>query len=249
MTQRTYDKPDASVCKVWASRLGWAKYSHTGDGGEYWCWAPLTSSPGVWFGTSPRYATSLPPGPWRPCYLVGEEPKREAPDLSDPIRRVVEEYEATYDAERAVLEAAPTLRNALILLMHSSYGVAGLHSSGDVATWDELCRGGKYEEWLKAFDDFDDAVDALRAARRPEKVEKPPMVCVETDIKTPTLVRQWAVGWHGECLHTVAGSVLLRRVLRVLPASQVEGGYTPAEQALADEITKAMEARRAHSPD
>ena len=36
-------------------------------------------------------------------------------------------------------------------LMDESDGVAGLHLNGDIATWDELERGGEFEEWLASF--------------------------------------------------------------------------------------------------
>lgn len=38
-------------------------------------------------------------------------------------------------------------------LIDESHGVAGLHRNGDVAPWSDLRTGGKYEEWLVAFDD------------------------------------------------------------------------------------------------
>lgn len=38
-------------------------------------------------------------------------------------------------------------------LIDSSRGVCGLHLNGDVATWDELRTGGKFEGWLIEFDD------------------------------------------------------------------------------------------------
>lgn len=37
-------------------------------------------------------------------------------------------------------------------LMRESRGVAGLHLNGDLATWDELRTGGRFEEWLIDFD-------------------------------------------------------------------------------------------------
>lgn len=37
-------------------------------------------------------------------------------------------------------------------LMSDSYGVAGLHLNGDIAPWKELRKGGRFEEWLLAFD-------------------------------------------------------------------------------------------------
>lgn len=37
-------------------------------------------------------------------------------------------------------------------LISDSHGVAGLHLNGDIAPWDELRTGGRFEEWLKPFD-------------------------------------------------------------------------------------------------
>ena len=37
-------------------------------------------------------------------------------------------------------------------LINDSHGVTGLHLNGDVAPWDELRRGGRYEDWLIDFD-------------------------------------------------------------------------------------------------
>lgn len=37
-------------------------------------------------------------------------------------------------------------------LMAASYGVAGLHLNGDVAPWDSLRTGGRFEDWLLALD-------------------------------------------------------------------------------------------------
>ena len=53
---------------------------------------------------------------------------------------------------RKGLEAVGTLIN-------DSHGVCGLHLNGDFAPWSELRTGGRFEEWLVAFD------DALNAAR------------------------------------------------------------------------------------
>jgi hypothetical protein len=38
-------------------------------------------------------------------------------------------------------------------LISESNGVCGLHLNGDVATWDELMKGGRFEEWLSSLDD------------------------------------------------------------------------------------------------
>jgi len=47
------------------------------------------------------------------------------------------------------LEAAVSAVDALI---SDSEGVAGLHLNGDVAPWEELRTGGRFEEWLIEFD-------------------------------------------------------------------------------------------------
>ena len=37
-------------------------------------------------------------------------------------------------------------------LINDSHGVLGLHMNGDVALWNELRTGGRYEAWLVDFD-------------------------------------------------------------------------------------------------
>lgn len=37
-------------------------------------------------------------------------------------------------------------------LINNSEGVSELHLNGETATWDELRRGGRFEEWLHDFD-------------------------------------------------------------------------------------------------
>ena len=37
-------------------------------------------------------------------------------------------------------------------LIKESSGVSGLHLNGDIASWDELRTGGRFEEWLLDFD-------------------------------------------------------------------------------------------------
>lgn len=41
---------------------------------------------------------------------------------------------------------------AVDALIRESGGVAGLHLNGDIATWDELRTGGRFEGWLVDFD-------------------------------------------------------------------------------------------------
>ena len=57
-------------------------------------------------------------------------------------------YEALDKACRSVTE-----------LIGFSYGVDGLHMNGDVAPWEDLRYGGRYESWLV---EFDEALEVLR---------------------------------------------------------------------------------------
>lgn len=41
-------------------------------------------------------------------------------------------------------------------LMNDSYGVAGLHENGEMAPWNDLEQGGRFEEWLYAFNRAED---------------------------------------------------------------------------------------------
>ena len=49
--------------------------------------------------------------------------------------------------------------NAAADLMDNSSGVDGLHLNGDIAPWNELRTGGRFEEWLV---DFDEALELAR---------------------------------------------------------------------------------------
>ena len=40
---------------------------------------------------------------------------------------------------------------AVSTLINESDGVAGLHLNGDIAPWEELLEGGRFEEWLLPF--------------------------------------------------------------------------------------------------
>ena len=73
----------------------------------------------------------------------------------------------TGDIEAAVIAIEEHRRKKLIdgllaveQLIAESRGVTGLHLNGDVAPWDELRTGGRFEYWLFAFD------DALEIARQ-----------------------------------------------------------------------------------
>ena len=56
-------------------------------------------------------------------------------------------------ALRAEVERLREAVDAVFTLIADSHGVAGLHLNGDVAPWDELLRGGHYEDWLAPLSD------------------------------------------------------------------------------------------------
>ena len=66
------------------------------------------------------------------------------------------EFARTMERELAV---ARNGLEAVESLINESHGVGGLHLNGDFAPWGEIRTGGRFEEWLVAFD------DALNAAR------------------------------------------------------------------------------------
>lgn len=72
----------------------------------------------------------------------------------------------TGDIEAAIIAIEEYKRKKLVdgllaveSLILESKGVAGLHLNGDLASWNELRTGGRFEEWLYQFD------DALEIAR------------------------------------------------------------------------------------
>ena len=68
--------------------------------------------------------------------------------------QLTKQMEAELAVARKGLEAVESLIN-------ESHGVSGLHLNGDLAPWDELRTGGRFEEWLIA---FDDALNAMRSS-------------------------------------------------------------------------------------
>jgi len=76
------------------------------------------------------------------------------------------EGQNTGDIEAAIIAIEEYKRKKLVdgllaveSLILESKGVAGLHLNGDLASWNELRTGGRFEEWLYQFD------DALEIAR------------------------------------------------------------------------------------
>jgi cell division protein FtsB len=70
----------------------------------------------------------------------------------DVIRAV--DREMALREERDQLKAQVNgMKQAIDDLVRNSEGVAGLHQNGDVAPWDELLTGGRFDEWLCVLDD------------------------------------------------------------------------------------------------
>ena len=57
------------------------------------------------------------------------------------------------------------LTASLEALIDESGGVYGLHKNGDLAPWDELTEGGRFEDWLSALAAARRALDAETAYR------------------------------------------------------------------------------------
>ncbi len=85
---------------------------------------------------------------------MSDTPRTDAADLYDYQTAI----EVCGQLERELAVARKGLE-AVESLMNESHGVGGLHLNGDFAPWSELRTGGRFEEWLVAFD------DALNAAR------------------------------------------------------------------------------------
>jgi hypothetical protein len=64
-------------------------------------------------------------------------------------------------------DAAGQLVADLDALISDSKGVAGLHLNGDVAPWDDLCEGGRFESWLSSLEQLRRILDRVKAAQPP----------------------------------------------------------------------------------
>ena len=79
----------------------------------------------------------------------------------------ISDYVVSFDrlkAQNAKLrDHLESLVNSLTVLIQESNGVSGLHRNGDVATWGELTEGGRFEDWLVAYNDGCRLIAALEA--------------------------------------------------------------------------------------
>ena len=90
---------------------------------------------------------------------MSDTPRTDAADLYDYQTAI----EVCGQLERELAVARKGLE-AVESLMNESHGVGGLHLNGDFAPWSELRTGGRFEEWLIA---FDDALNAARSSNDP----------------------------------------------------------------------------------
>jgi hypothetical protein len=47
-------------------------------------------------------------------------------------------------------------------IINNSRGVYGLHMNGNPAPWEDLERGGRFEDWLFDFNEAEDEIEANR---------------------------------------------------------------------------------------
>jgi len=72
------------------------------------------------------------------------------------LKVLANEAELDQRIAKAVEQACREQREGLKAvrdLINESYGVAGLHQNSDIAPWSELEAGGRFEEWLLAFNE------------------------------------------------------------------------------------------------
>ena len=70
--------------------------------------------------------------------------------MIDSLKSKLQSAEQERDQLKAQVNG---MKQAIDDLVRDSEGVAGLHQNGDVAPWDELLTGGRFDEWLCVLDD------------------------------------------------------------------------------------------------
>lgn len=120
------------LVKEWTERKSWPEYGTVAD------WLSAITAIGDRMATAlAEQATTI------------EELLTSATNLAADFARAEAERD-TARAALAVLAKGITAVNALIC---ESSGVDGLHLNGDLAKWDDLRTGGRFETWLAPFDD------------------------------------------------------------------------------------------------
>lgn len=103
-------------------------------------------------------------GPWRfgSTHLHGTPPNAERPATGwtddEHVPGEIDKIIGELCLKLAVLaDGIGTVRD----LMDESTGVAGLHQNGDVAPWEELEDGGRFQEWLFSFNDAERTIEDM----------------------------------------------------------------------------------------
>ncbi len=81
--------------------------------------------------------------------------------MYERMRRLFASLDASRAREAKLVEALRNVLDDVRTLMKDSHGVAGLHRNGDVASWEEITEGGRYEEWLVSLADAQRTLAAL----------------------------------------------------------------------------------------
>ena len=68
-------------------------------------------------------------------------------DTLDYITRLKQELEAEKLSNKRLKAGIDAVSD----LISESQGISGLHLNGDIAPWNDLLQGGRYEEWLIDF--------------------------------------------------------------------------------------------------
>lgn len=104
----------------------------------------------IWFGGSGcgMWAIRGPDA----CYLAG------CAERSPAEKATAESNARLIAAAPRLLQACRGLVSAVNLLISESDGVAGLHLNGEIAEWNQLTAGGRFEEWLLPLEDATAAI-------------------------------------------------------------------------------------------
>jgi hypothetical protein len=84
------------------------------------------------------------------CPYCGEQMEKRG--VSMQISHIIKCADNRIEEKEAKVKELKEGIEAVIDLINESHGVDGLHLNGDIAPWDELRTGGRFEMWLIKFD-------------------------------------------------------------------------------------------------
>ena len=88
----------------------------------------------------------------KPCPFCGREARARDPLIEELAEKIADHY-CKNELLKEMAEALDKAVRSISELISFSRGVDGLHLNGDVAPWDELRTGGRFEEWMIEFDE------------------------------------------------------------------------------------------------